>query len=344
MYEENTPFSEEESENLSLDFHTGVSPEKQLRRALNVTALLSFLTVVFYVGASYVYPYAESFADSLFPTDDVAFMSLLDVYEMFEYTAGFFLPLAVVLLIFRDRIFRPYIPFAPRMPSHAISAIFTTIAVLYVFGGITNGMCAVYDALGLPIAYYEPSLPDSPIRILLYFVSSVILPAFVEEMIFRGYILHLLLPWGKTFAILVSAVLFGVMHLYLPQILYATVAGVLIGYFVVRAESVWIGIFIHACNNLISFTFDMAYLWLPDPYDEWYCILTEGAVLFAGMIGALILCYHNAHSDRAPHLETNAVYSRSLDTRAVLRRSMTVPMLMYLLCAAYYTIINSFIF
>ncbi len=341
MYQD---LSEEHEDNFSLDFHTGISPEKHFRTVINVIALLSFLLIVFYVGMAFVFPYVDTVLLRLSGGDGAIYDALCDVWGMFDYVAGFMIPLCIVLLIFRDRVFRPYIPFAPHVPAHPIASMFFTVAVLYVFGFITDGILFVSDTLGLPVMYYEPPMPDTPLRIFLYFISSVILPAFVEEMIFRGYILHLLLPYGKTFAILVSAVLFGVMHLYLPQTLYATAAGILIGYFVVRAESVWIGILIHAVNNLFSFVSEMTYMLLPE---GWYLLFSTGltcAVIGAGMAGALLLCYHNAHNDRAPQLETGAVYSRLLDTPTALRRVFTVPMVVYLLMAAYYTAINSFLF
>ncbi len=340
MYEELTNESED---HFSLDFHTGISPERHFRTVINVIAFLSFLLIVFYMGMSFVYPYVDAFLWNLFGHDDAVFMAVMDVWDMFDYVAGFLVPLGIVLLIFRDRVFRPYIPFAPHVPAHAISSIFVTVAVLYVFGAVSERLLGVFDLVGFPIAYYEPLFPDTPLRIFLYFISTVILPAFVEEMIFRGYILHLLLPYGKTFAILVSAGLFGIMHLYLPQTLYAIIAGILIGYFVIRAESVWIGILIHAVNNLFSFLFDMAYLLLPEAFYILFCTVLEGTVLLLGMIGVLILCYYHAHSDRAPQLETGAVYTRLLDTPTALRRTLTLPMAAYLLIAGYYTALNSFI-
>ncbi|MGM9625845.1 MAG: lysostaphin resistance A-like protein [Eubacteriales bacterium] len=334
---------EEHEDHLSLDFHTGVSPENHFRTVVNVIAFLSFLLIIFQVAMAYIYPFAEEHIYRLFGGDYETYMAIMDVWDMFEYTCSFLLPLGITLLIFRDRVFRPYIPFRASMPEHAISAIFMTVAVLYVFGAVTGVISDIFESLGLPLAYYDTYLPDTPLRIFLYFLSSVILPAFVEEMIFRGYILHMLLPYGKTFAILTSAVLFGVMHLYLPQLLYASVAGILIGYFVVRSESLWIGILIHAVNNLFAFLFDMAYVFMSDEGYAVFCVILEGIVLLCGIIGVMILFISYSRGRHVQQLETNSVYSRLLDTPTALRRSLTVPMALYLLCAAYYTACNSFL-
>ncbi|MBP3919722.1 MAG: CPBP family intramembrane metalloprotease [Clostridia bacterium] len=335
---------EEQEDRLSLDFHTGMTPEKHFSAVVNMVAFLSLLLIVFYVGMAYISHFVLEYIHAVFQADKNTCLAVIDVWNMFEYICSFLLPVAIVLLIFRDRIFRPYIPFRPSLPKHAISAIFMTVGILYVFGAIVDSFFGILASAGLPLAYYETPLPQTPLRIFLYFISSVILPAFVEEMIFRGYILHLLLPHGKTFAILVSAVLFGLMHLYLPQLLYATIAGVLIGYFVVVGESLWIGILIHAVNNLFAFLFEMAGVFLSENSYVFFCVLMESIIFFCGIIGVLILFRYHAQKGRIKHLENGSVYSRLLDTPTALRRSLTFPMICYLLYAGYHTVWNSFIF
>ncbi len=338
MYDE-----KERADHLSLDFHTGIAPDKQFRMKVNIVALLLFLQIVAYIGTSYIngklyYQIYRLFGDDLQTVDAVA-----DVVGMFETALSFLLPLWVVLLIFRDRIFRPYIPFAPNVPPHAVFTVFFSTAVLYTVGNMSSGCLDWLQELGVPLRIYSPSVPTEPVRILLYFVSSVILPAFVEEMIFRGYILHLLLPHGKTFAIMVSAVLFGLMHLYLPQLLYATVGGVLMGYYVVKSGSLWIGIFIHAMNNLFAFLQDMAYVFLSAEAYGIFRAVFQSVLLLFGIIGALVLCARNSGVRHEMPLETRSVYNRPLDTPTAIRYALTVPMTAYLLLAAYYTVMNSFL-
>lgn len=339
MYDE-----KEREDQLSLDFHTGIAPGAQFRMKINIVALLLFLQVAAYVSTSYINGMLYDQIDRLIGHDVHLVGAISDVVGMFETALSFLLPLGIVLLIFRDRIFRPYIPFAPNVPPHGIFTVFFCTAVLYTVGRVSHVLLSWMLQLGVPLHIYEPNLPTDPIRILLYFMSSVILPAFVEEMIFRGYILHLLLPHGKTFAILVSAVLFGLMHQYLPQMLYATVGGVLMGYYVVRGGSVWIGIFIHAMNNLFAFLQDMAYVFLSEAGYGIYEAVFQSVLLIFGMIGALVLCARNSGSKHETPLELRSVYNRPLDTPTALRHTMTPPMIAYLLLALYYTVLNSFRF
>ena len=334
-------YEQQEKDDLSLDFHSGRTLRMQYRTVINITALLSFLQIVFCAGAVHVRQIVAQTVSALTGNDALLLASLMDVWALFEYTCSFMLPLGVVLLIFRDSVFRPYVPFSPKIPEHPFAAIAFSLAVLQLFASFTDVLLNVLETFGVQLVFYDSVPPETPVRILLYFVSTVLLPAFVEEMIFRGYILHLLLPFGKTAAILISAILFGLSHLYLPQILYATAVGVLIGYFVVRGESLWIGIFIHALNNLISFLSEMAACFLPEPAYGIFTAVTYAAVILCGIVGALVLCAHASGSNRGTVLESGSVYGTTLEIPIAMRDACTLPMIAYLICAAYYTLIGS---
>ena len=95
-------------------------------------------------------------------------------------------------------------------------------------------------------AYY------APYQIVLLVVSTALVPAFCEEFFFRGTILSSLLPYGQGVAIIGSAILFGLMHQNPYQLLYATVAGILLGFVYVKTRSIWCGTIIHFLNNSFS--------------------------------------------------------------------------------------------
>lgn len=89
----------------------------------------------------------------------------------------------------------------------------------------------------------------TPHDILLSFLTMAVVPAFVEELFFRGLIQSNLRPFGRRCAILGSALIFGVAHQNLEQMLYATVAGLVFGYIYEVTESIWCGILFHMFNN-----------------------------------------------------------------------------------------------
>lgn len=82
------------------------------------------------------------------------------------------------------------------------------------------------------------------------FLYASFLAPISEELIFRGYILRSLRPYGKRFAILGSAVLFGLFHGNLLQTPYTLLIGLLLGYVTVEYSILW-AIGIHMFNNLV---------------------------------------------------------------------------------------------
>jgi heme/copper-type cytochrome/quinol oxidase subunit 2 len=68
----------------------------------------------------------------------------------------------------------------------------------------------------------------------------------------RGVLLQSLRKYGNAFAILASAVMFGIFHGNAVQMPFAFLCGLVIGYAVVATESLWTGVIIHALMNAMS--------------------------------------------------------------------------------------------
>ena len=83
----------------------------------------------------------------------------------------------------------------------------------------------------------------------MFLYASILAPVW-EELLFRGYILRTLRPYGKRFAILTSAILFGLFHGNLLQTPYALLMGLVLGYVTVEYSIVW-AMLLHMFNNLV---------------------------------------------------------------------------------------------
>lgn len=83
----------------------------------------------------------------------------------------------------------------------------------------------------------------------MFLYASIVAPL-SEELIFRGYALRALRPYGKRFAIVGSALLFGLFHGNLLQTPYAILVGLVLGYVTVEYSIIW-AIAIHMFNNLV---------------------------------------------------------------------------------------------
>ena len=89
-------------------------------------------------------------------------------------------------------------------------------------------------------------------EVLLNFLMYAIIPAILEEILFRGIILKNLLPYSKWGAIILSALLFGITHMNPIQILFASIFGVILGVCYEYTGSLLIPIIMHFINNAMS--------------------------------------------------------------------------------------------
>lgn len=137
---------------------------------------------------------------------------------------------------------------------------------LYVaFGGMVC-MLANYPTLlvsQLQEAFgFSGSLPSMPLTndlpvLLLYGVDVVVIPPLVEEAMFRGVVLQSLRRYGDGFAVVFSAVLFGLYHGNFIQMVFAFFCGLALGFSVIRTDSLLPAILIHSINNGISLAVEM---------------------------------------------------------------------------------------
>lgn len=72
----------------------------------------------------------------------------------------------------------------------------------------------------------------------------------IEELLYRGFILKSLKKYGECFAIVISSVLFGLMHTNLTQSVFAFFAGMVLAYVAMRYSVKW-SILMHMINNLV---------------------------------------------------------------------------------------------
>ncbi len=84
----------------------------------------------------------------------------------------------------------------------------------------------------------------------LLFLTIAVVPAFCEELAFRGFILSGLRTEGSTLrAVVISSLFFGVSHLILQQSLLATLVGMVPALMVVATRSIWPGMIYHLLHN-----------------------------------------------------------------------------------------------
>jgi membrane protease YdiL (CAAX protease family) len=85
-------------------------------------------------------------------------------------------------------------------------------------------------------------------------LSTVIAAPVLEEMLFRGLIFETCRErFGNMWAVLISALLFGLIHIVPVQMVNAFVVGVILGYIYLKTRSLLSVIILHATNNVIAY-------------------------------------------------------------------------------------------
>lgn len=88
-------------------------------------------------------------------------------------------------------------------------------------------------------------------------LCTAIVPAISEEFFFRGALLGAMKPYGQGFAIVMSSVIFGLIHGNLGQIPFAIAGGMFFAFLTVYSGSLIPSIILHCINNLLSVVLDI---------------------------------------------------------------------------------------
>lgn len=132
---------------------------------------------------------------------------------------------------------------------HLIRLICLLMGSQLVFSLLSAGGEYILNQYGFTMLGAEEEATATSLSLSMFLYASVFGPI-VEELIFRGFCLRVLQKYGKEFAIVVSAILFGTFHMNLPQGLYAIAVGIILGYVAMEYSIKW-SIALHIINNCI---------------------------------------------------------------------------------------------
>lgn len=139
-----------------------------------------------------------------------------------------------------------------RLPKKPFWCIAFTLCVIFFGNLISFALSELFARFGYGISADFPVYSDG-VSVIISFIHLVVLPPLLEETLMRKYILGMMLPYGKSGAVLFSALVFALFHANLMQIPFALLCGILFGYFTVKTGSLTFAVLMHFLNNLSAF-------------------------------------------------------------------------------------------
>lgn len=168
-------------------------------------------------------------------------------------------------------------------------------------------------------------LPEDVPGWIAYFFLVCILPAFVEELIFRGLILGSLAGINRLWALLISAVLFGAFHGTLDQIPFAILVGLMLGAACLYFRSIYVAMAIHAANNFISVIMQLVSTYCDEKTANRISLLLMGSLILIGTVCFVVLVAFRPEKSERP--EKPADTATSLSNASAGRAAVSAPVL-----------------
>ena len=249
---------------------------------LAVFAVMFFAAVPIIIVTSFLGIPVERVVEFLSePTMSMAFQAVMSIFMvLFPF---------LVLAKTENLKISNVINFAP--PKNKITLPFIMAVSVYgfVFSIATAILLSILEELGLKAPEINTVYPTSFLGIVITVIACVILPALLEEFAMRGVVLGMLRRFGDGFAIVCSALTFGLMHASIMQIPYTFLLGIVLAVAVIKTESIWTGVILHGINNALAIVFEYCEIFYGAEKSHIIELITICLMIIISVIGIILL-------------------------------------------------------
>lgn len=132
-----------------------------------------------------------------------------------------------------------------------VTVVFTTILLTIIYLVFEEHIRELFSFF--PMIDLEEVRP-SPLVYVLFFINICILAPIYEEMLFRGILLRrFTLRWSPQKSIIISSIIFGIIHLNPINIVFAFALGCVLGYAYLKTKNIVIPMLLHSFNNFLAY-------------------------------------------------------------------------------------------
>ncbi len=227
-----------------------MAERRLLRQSANYFGIAAILYFVVNISASLLLSFLIQLSyqftgRQLFGNSEVSYYLLNMGVYILSFTVAF-----GCYLLFLKMPWRVAVPFRPVDFGTMLLSIPASFALSVIGSILTSILSLLFAVTGYQPVTSDITTPVTLPGLVLYFILLAVLPPIFEEIAFRGILMQSLRRFGDGFALLISALLFGLFHLNMVQAPYAFLLGLWFGYLVLRTGSLRISMVLHACINL----------------------------------------------------------------------------------------------
>ncbi len=254
------------NDRISAEFTTAQQNERKALRnnvtKLGVLFLLYDLIFMYFAKQVFIYGYYAISAKSLNFSAELVNDFLQNKEDMINSTAFnmgyscFVIVVALIFVIITARLMGirvlSTVNFSKSNVKLGLWAYPVGLVINTVLTAVTNIITKLFSKGGTTIPTADFSVDSfSAKAIILTILYLVVIAPIAEEIVFRGLILKTLSPFGRKYAIMLSALLFALMHKNIPQAVGAFAIGIVFAIVDTKANSIVPSIIMHSLNNVL---------------------------------------------------------------------------------------------
>ena len=197
----------------------------------------------------------------------------------------------------RDDLFRLRGLNSVRTMSYVLLGLWIQLLAGYASGWLTGFL----EKSGVPVYSPDISLSGSAAKTAAVVLYTCVLAPITEELLVRGFALKYLSRVSQRFGILLTALLFGLMHENLPQLVFTVPLGILLAYITIRHNSLTPAIITHIAVNSAAIMREYGRTMLPHSTFRKARMLYTLVVLLLGTVSLFYMLLTERMPDLTPH-------------------------------------------
>ena len=203
------------------------------------------------------------------------------LYYLFNYLTTSVALFAAILVFSAVKKIKPFSCAGYVKPQwkYIILAVMLAFGLLFTFGELNELFLSFLEKFGF--SKPDMQLPNSEWwQYLGWIVIVAILPAIMEETIFRGYVKCGFEQTSTVFSVLMGGFMFCIFHQNTQQTPYQFLCGVIFALIAVKSGSIIPSVIMHFLNNALTLTLNFAF-GETIPSALYYTLVAVGGVCFA---------------------------------------------------------------